>query len=579
MRFSILSYLLKVLLFLYVSPPFNFIQTSIDSIPLHFHTPNISYTLDYGRIIQKSPSLVLKPKTPQDISLLLQSISSIDNNLTVAARGAGHSTHGQAHAPDGIIVDMTELPRAITVGKTKVGCDGNDHFFVDADGGALWIEILEETLKHGLTPPSWTDYLYLTVGGTLSVGGIGGQTFKYGPQIANVFEMDVVTGRGELMTCSEVKNPDLFYAVLGGLGQFGIITRARIALEVAPKMVKWIKLFYDDFNRFTRDQEHLMSMEKVDYVEGFIKLNEDSHSSSHVTSRLSLDVENHSKRMVENYAIEIAIYYNEDEAIHQKLDEILSRLSFIPPEILNVDISYLDFLNRVRLEEQKLHNQGLWEVPHPWLDLFVPRSHINQFKDLLLQTISTTPIGGPLIIYPVLKHKWNQKMSIILPQDQVGEDIFYVVNLLRSVAPSCRTYGSSCLQIFLAQNQEIIEISTSKASICRRNTEVDIITDTIDGTLGTMMAIDGVMGATMMDIYGGFCMRKMEGREVEMMDGGDGMGVKQYMPYLMDESGWRGHFGEEWERFEELKSKFDPLHVLSPGQRIFKRKIKGGCIL
>lgn len=46
------------------------------------------------------------------------------------------------------------------------------------------------------------------------------------------------TGKGEVVTCSEKQNTDLFYGVLGGLGQFGIITRARIALEKAPKMVQ-----------------------------------------------------------------------------------------------------------------------------------------------------------------------------------------------------------------------------------------------------------------------------------------------------------------------------------------------------
>lgn len=47
----------------------------------------------------------------------------------------------------------------------------------------------------------------------------------------------VGAGKGEVVTCSEKQNADLFYGVLGGLGQFGIITRARISLEKAPKMV------------------------------------------------------------------------------------------------------------------------------------------------------------------------------------------------------------------------------------------------------------------------------------------------------------------------------------------------------
>ncbi|CAL0320294.1 unnamed protein product [Lupinus luteus] len=66
--------------------------------------------------------------------------------------------------------------------------------YVDVGGEQLWIDVLHETLRHGLTPLSWTDYMYLTVGGTLSNAGINGTTFRFGPQISNVLELDVVTG-------------------------------------------------------------------------------------------------------------------------------------------------------------------------------------------------------------------------------------------------------------------------------------------------------------------------------------------------------------------------------------------------
>ncbi len=66
--------------------------------------------------------------------------------------------------------------------------------FVDAAGGELWIDVLKATLKHGLAPRSWTDYLYLSVGGTLSNAGVSGQTFRHGPQISNVLQLEVVTG-------------------------------------------------------------------------------------------------------------------------------------------------------------------------------------------------------------------------------------------------------------------------------------------------------------------------------------------------------------------------------------------------
>lgn len=73
-----------------------------------------------------------------------------------------------------------------------------------------------------------------------------------------------------MLTCSAEANSDLFYAVLGGLGQFGIITRARIAVEAAPRRVRWVRLVYTDLAAFTVDQELLISMTEdgFDYVEG-----------------------------------------------------------------------------------------------------------------------------------------------------------------------------------------------------------------------------------------------------------------------------------------------------------------------
>lgn len=110
--------------------------------------------------------------------------------------------------------------------------------YVDVSGGALWEEVLKRCVSQfDLAPRSWTDYLGLTVGGTLSNAGVSGQSFRYGPQTSNVTELEIVTGKGDTLVCSESQNSDLFFSALGGLGQFGIITRARIILQEAPDMV------------------------------------------------------------------------------------------------------------------------------------------------------------------------------------------------------------------------------------------------------------------------------------------------------------------------------------------------------
>jgi len=127
--------------------------------------------------------------------------------------------------------------RAMEDRLTLLSLDGALH--VDVSGGALWEEVLKRCLSEfRLAPRSWTDYLGLTVGGTLSNAGVSGQAFRYGPQTSNVTELEVVTGKGETLVCSETQNSELFFATLGGLGQFGIITRARVAVQPAPDMVR-----------------------------------------------------------------------------------------------------------------------------------------------------------------------------------------------------------------------------------------------------------------------------------------------------------------------------------------------------
>ncbi|CAH9102721.1 unnamed protein product, partial [Cuscuta europaea] len=143
---------------------------------------------DFGNTHHFLPAAVLYPKSVSDISSVIKHVSGL--GLTVAARGRGHSLQGQAQANNGVVIHMESLRmprmRFLTV--------GNNFSYVDVSAGELWINLLHESLKHGLTPKSWTDYLHLSIGGTLSNAGISGQAFRHGPQINNVYQLEVVTG-------------------------------------------------------------------------------------------------------------------------------------------------------------------------------------------------------------------------------------------------------------------------------------------------------------------------------------------------------------------------------------------------
>lgn len=156
---------------------------------------------DFGKYVHPPyPAAVLYPCSVEDVASLVKFSYNSSAPFSIAAKGRGHSLHGQAMAPHGVVVEMTSLNNCspgsrITVTKNPISGSGSvSESYVDVGAEQLWIDVLRATLKHGLSPVSWLDYLYLTVGGTLSNAGISGQTFRYGPQIDNVLEMDVITG-------------------------------------------------------------------------------------------------------------------------------------------------------------------------------------------------------------------------------------------------------------------------------------------------------------------------------------------------------------------------------------------------
>lgn len=148
-------------------------------------------SVDFGRLSRGEPSEVVHPATAEDVARVVK--AAFESPFAVSARGHGHSINGQAMIKEkkGVVIEM---------GKSDSGEDGSSirvsekGMYVDVWGGKLWIDVLSATLEYGLAPMSWTDYLYLSVGGTLSNAGISGQTFNHGPQITNVYELDVVTG-------------------------------------------------------------------------------------------------------------------------------------------------------------------------------------------------------------------------------------------------------------------------------------------------------------------------------------------------------------------------------------------------
>jgi FAD/FMN-containing dehydrogenase len=368
---------------------------------------------DFGHIVHRQPNAVLKPGSIEDIIRVIRFART--HKLKVAARGQGHSTYGQPQVEAGVVIDMNML--------NTIHYIGADRAIVDA--GVLWSQLLLATLEQQLTPPVLTDYIELSVGGTLSAGGIGGTSHRYGVQVDNVLEVQVVTGEGNLETCSPSQKRALFAAVLAGLGQCGLVVRATIRLIPAESHARVFLLFYSDLAAFTNDQRLLIADERFNYVEG----------------QVVPDVSGGWR-----YMLEAASFYTPPQKPNNT--SLLAGLSYSRDTEQIEDRSYFDFANRLAPTVAFLKESGVWSYPHPWLDLFVPGKVVERYVGEIVSTLTLADTGqGPVLLYPVKSDRFT------LPLFRIpDEPVVFLFSILRTAPPDAAAIAS-----MLADNRTFFE--------------------------------------------------------------------------------------------------------------------------
>ena len=160
-----------------------------------------------------SPAYVLRPDTVEDVQAGVEFAAR--SGLLLSVRGGGHSFPGFGTNDGGIVIDLSRLANVKILGKERRR--------VRIGGGATWGQVAAVLAPHGLAISSG-DTKSVGVGGLTLTGGIGWKVRKYGLALDNVVAAEVVTANGEVVHASAEENPDLYWAIRGGGGNFGIVT-------------------------------------------------------------------------------------------------------------------------------------------------------------------------------------------------------------------------------------------------------------------------------------------------------------------------------------------------------------------
>ena len=166
----------------------------------------------YNGLIDRRPALIVRCRTKDDVAAALALARQA--GLEVSIRGGGHNVAGRAVTDGGLMIDLAEM-KGIAIDP--------DNATATAEGGVIWVELNAAAAEHGLA----------VTGGLISTTGIAGYTLggglgwlmgKYGLAADNLLAVELVTADGEVLEVDGASHPDLFWALRGGGGNFGVAT-------------------------------------------------------------------------------------------------------------------------------------------------------------------------------------------------------------------------------------------------------------------------------------------------------------------------------------------------------------------
>jgi cytokinin dehydrogenase len=287
---------------------------------------------------------VARASSPGDVQEVVR--FARERRLALTVRGGGMSQSGQSVPVDGLSLDVRAM--------SEIGEPDPERQTLSTAPGATWRQILAKLLPLGLAPNVVPLNLDLTVGGTLSAGGFGSTSHRFGPAVSNVPAVSVVTASGDIVVCGPTRERAVFDAALGGVGRGGVIVGADLALRRVPPRVRTFYLAYDDLPSLMRDQSRLPH---ADHVEAFCASTIQGLRKGPSGRRQPL--------AIWSYGLHLSVEHAEGES--PRAEDVLRGLN--PVRLIHVeDDSAETFAARYDVRFEAMRATGSWSYEHPWVE-------------------------------------------------------------------------------------------------------------------------------------------------------------------------------------------------------------------
>jgi cytokinin dehydrogenase len=331
---------------------------------------------DFGRLVRRTAIGVLTPRTADEVERIVAYANQ--RGLKLTARGRGMSQGGQSIPSAGVSLDLSRI--------TSIDAPDSAARTVHCGAGTSWRDVIAMTAPHGLLPKVVPLNLDLTVGGLLSVAGVGATSHRYGAAVACAPELEVVTGGGRRLVCSESRERSVYEASLGGLGRAAVIVGARIALRPFARNVRTFYLLFDEIEPWLGVQRMLIASRGAEYLEGFC---------TPCVQGLRDGPRGRGPFAQWFYALHVTVEFDDRAPSASEVLGNLDRFRVVHEE----DSATVAFAARYDPRFVSMRRSGAWTQAHPWVEAMLPGDKLHELLPAILAAYPVAFGDGPRVAF------------------------------------------------------------------------------------------------------------------------------------------------------------------------------------